>query len=160
MHFVTVKVDRVFGVERRMTTKTGKFSTFGFEIAGKKFYGLEAWDWPPIDSGMTITAALARPDDMSSLRGWYDHRTGQVVSPSPRGLQWLACVLWLLLAAMVLGLPALGYRSTAPAGAAWLLGAALVGSAFWLHTLHHRYKTLRAELYAEGARQRYGQSGT
>ena len=152
MHFVTLKIDRVFDLERRLMSKTGKFSTFSFEVAGRQYCGLEVWDWPRIDSGMVITAALARPDDVGSLKGWFDHETSEVVSPSPLGLRWFAIALWLGSAAVMFGIP--GYRGTQPAGVTWIVSAVLAGGAVLAHFLDHRYRALRTNLAQMGASQR------
>lgn len=159
MDYVTLKVDRVLDLKRGQNSKGGKFSIFGFEMAGKEYRGLKVWDWPPIYSGMTITPALQRPNDVHSLKGWYDHQTGQVVSPSPVGLHWLGAGLWLLLVGLVWFEVTIGERSNAPWVVHAVVGAALAMGAICCHVLHGKHKKLQYELEREGARQRFAARG-
>lgn len=86
MHLTTVRIDRVFSVERR-SGRQGKYTEFGFASATSRHYSVNVPGWPAIEAGMEISALLARHGDWESLQGWVNHTSGEVVAPG-RGL-WI-----------------------------------------------------------------------
>ena len=92
MYPVTVTIDRVFSVAYRWGNP-GPRTEFGFSSGNKRYYGLELPGKPAIEAGMQVTAILEKEGDWSSLQGWFNHTTGELVSP-PRAnhvLQLLVC---------------------------------------------------------------------
>lgn len=73
-------MDRVYSMAR-FTAKNGAHTEFGFESAGKKYYGVQVPGTPRIEEGMTVTMLLREEGDWTSVRGWVDMRTGEVSAP-------------------------------------------------------------------------------
>lgn len=98
MYPVTVTIDRVFSIARRRVYNGpsghgGPTTEFGFASGTKRYYGLTLPGWPAIEAGMTVTAILEKEGDWNSLQGWFNHATGELVSPSRANhvLQLLVC---------------------------------------------------------------------
>ncbi|MGK5026180.1 hypothetical protein [Janthinobacterium sp. RB2R34] len=81
MHPATVTIDRVFSVER-LSGRGRKTTNFGFASGASRHYSLWLPGWPAIEAGMEVTAILEKEGDWSTLRGWVDHGSGEVVAPS------------------------------------------------------------------------------
>ena len=94
MYQATVTIDRVFSVAYRWGNP-GPRTEFGFASGNKRYYGLELPGKPAIEAGMQVTAILEKEGDWSSLQGWFNHTTGEVVSPSRGGhvFQLLVCFM-------------------------------------------------------------------
>ena len=104
MPLVTVRFDRVFGVVQTSQNRR-PVTLFGFESAGCKEYCVAAPGRPRIQSGMTITAYLAKAGDWETLVGWREHESGEIVCQpqsepiflcvwSIAGLCFTACGAW------------------------------------------------------------------
>lgn len=94
MYPATVTIDRVFSVAYRWGNP-GPRTEFGFASGNKRYYGLELPGKPAIEAGMQVTAILEKEGDWSSLQGWLNHTTGELVSPSRAGhvFQLLVCAV-------------------------------------------------------------------
>ncbi|KQZ42288.1 hypothetical protein [Duganella sp. Root1480D1] len=74
-------MDRVFTMARN-NHKGDRYTEFGFEAAGRKYYAVEVPGWPQIEAGMTVTALLERQDDWGSVCGWVNRQTGEITAPA------------------------------------------------------------------------------
>lgn len=80
MEQVTATFDRVFDVQRQVRDIFGsKFTTFGFELQGERFFDLSVPGWPSLHDGITVTALLRETGNWKTLIGWVEHGSGEVV---------------------------------------------------------------------------------
>jgi len=79
MFQMTVTMDRVFS-KACFRTKDEVHTEFGFESAGKKFYGVQVPGTPRIEEGMTVTILLREEGDWTSVCGWVDMQTGEIIA--------------------------------------------------------------------------------
>jgi hypothetical protein len=78
MHAITLTMERVFDVVCERDRHYVKYTTFSFEHAGRKHYGIHVLGWQPVESGMTVSAILAKPDDWHTLLGWVNLASGEI----------------------------------------------------------------------------------
>ncbi len=128
MQRVTVTFDLVFDLRRVPGSRfSGRRSLFSFTAGGETHRELKMQGWPRLQVGDTITALLRRKGDWSTLVGWVNHDTGEVVAPSPArtllrtvllalGVGLLTTVLWSTLT--------IDMRRSALRDWSWLLWAA------------------------------------
>lgn len=79
MFQITVTMDRVYS-KALFRTRNDTHTEFGFESAGKKYYGVQVPGSPRIEEGMTVTILLREKGDWTSVCGWVDMRTGEVTA--------------------------------------------------------------------------------
>jgi hypothetical protein len=62
-----------------------KYTLFGFESGGRRFFSVSVPGWTRIEPGMTVIALLKKSGDWGwgSLLGWIDYSDGSVVCDSP-----------------------------------------------------------------------------
>ncbi|AKJ27081.1 hypothetical protein [Caldimonas brevitalea] len=85
MQSVVVTFDRVFDVQRLTRGRSGpKYTLFGFESAGKRYFNVEVDGWPELEAGATVTALLRTPGNWRTLVGWVEHGSQRIVGPDDR----------------------------------------------------------------------------
>lgn len=95
MFQITVTMDRVYSMAR-FTTKNHTYTEFGFQSAGKNYFGVQVPGAPRIEEGMTVTMLLREEGDWTSVCGWVDMRTGEVTAPGVGEAVFVALVLLLI----------------------------------------------------------------
>ena len=78
MVFQKVTFDRLFPAALSGTGLM-KYTSFGFEAAGKRYFSVKVPGRPRIDQGMTVIALLETPNGLredNGLLGWVDCRDG------------------------------------------------------------------------------------
>lgn len=81
MHFVTVRLDRIFDVVHQ--SHRGQETTlFGFQYGSKRVFGMCIQGRHVLETGAVLTVCLRTEDDWTSLAGWYNHSTGVTVVDS------------------------------------------------------------------------------
>ena len=84
MVFQKVTFDRLFPAALSGTGLM-KYTSFGFEAAGKRYFSVKVPGRPRIDQGMTVIALLETPNGLredNGLLGWVDCRDGSIVCDS------------------------------------------------------------------------------
>ncbi|MDR2187053.1 MAG: hypothetical protein LBE62_03250 [Azonexus sp.] len=103
MEEVTQTFDRIFGVQQQVRDRFGsKFTTFGFESKGRRYFELSVQGWPTLNDGMTVTALLRKSDDWKSVVGWVAHDSGEIVCRDTR--RHFVSAAWLLLITLIAAL--------------------------------------------------------
>ncbi|MCE3605922.1 hypothetical protein LXA47_20270 [Massilia sp. P8910] len=81
MQLVTVRLDRIFDVVHGKHEKKA-VTFFGFEYGRKKVFGVIGPGRQHLQAGAVLTACLGKENDWTTLAGWYNHSTGEVVVES------------------------------------------------------------------------------
>lgn len=104
MHLQTVIFQRVFGV-RRYLLKHGRMTEFGFVADGQTHFEARVYGWPEFEAGDKVTAIMRVPGKWTSMQGWLNHASGEVVYPNYRRTwPYLIAALLLLPVSLYLGL--------------------------------------------------------
>lgn len=82
MPLVTVRLDRVFDVVYSSQKNNGHMTNFSIECDGHRHFALVLPGRLTFRDGMTVTAFLERENDWSTLQGWRDHATNEVIYQS------------------------------------------------------------------------------
>lgn len=94
MELINVTPEDVFNVERVPRRPRQESCTrLSLTVQGKSYFGLEVPGAPHIEAGHRLTALCRKPGDLSSIAGWQNHTTGELVLPSFQSALLMALLL-------------------------------------------------------------------
>lgn len=102
MPLATVRFSRVFDVVR-MSNRGDQWTDFSFDADIGTRYGARIPGHPVIEPGMQVTAYLDKVDDWTTIVGWRDHATGEVVMPGAAS-NWVGLLVFSCMALFIMHL--------------------------------------------------------
>lgn len=88
MHLVTLRMDRLYDVQKDPFSRNLTRTLISFDSNGKKYLSVSVEGSPKLAAGQTITVALQKPDNWQTVRGLLVHETGEMCVRSPLRYHW------------------------------------------------------------------------
>ncbi|MES2206517.1 MAG: hypothetical protein V4525_06925 [Pseudomonadota bacterium] len=80
METITIQLKRIFDVDRGYYGRSAaKCTTFGFEHDNGRIFSVVVYGWPNLPEGEKLTALLDNKDDWTTLAGWVNNSTGEIL---------------------------------------------------------------------------------
>lgn len=88
MHLVTLRMDRLYDVQKDPFSRNLTRTLISFDSNGKKYLSVSVEGSPKLEAGQTITVALQQPENWQTVRGMLIHETGEMCIRSPLLYLW------------------------------------------------------------------------